>query len=484
MPSIWKRIRQNNPDLIDMAIICLIVMLVIFLAKESFGQDVTIPATNPYLTLTRGASWGGTGRCQANTTGASQCGVNNVFVWTPPNPDSTVCVAITNNNPTSSHSISLSLQQTLDVSVTQFSNNTLPWAPVPISGTTFPVTIAAGDTNSFFFKSSSAAKLALQVTGAISAAGNPDTANIVVVQPSTAQFCGSALNSTFTSVQGDVSQDTAIPSTNNFPVLMGGSSYNAPIHIEALRVLDGASGTAQGNLQTGGFGGPFFVDQYNETGTSEQINTSTGAGNSPGHGFLKIQNYGTCSDATTGCAIILKETRKYGVMVEGPFAYSAAAEGSTTSNLSASVAHVDFVNPGAGIDVLDMGSTVAGSILEPNRLVVSCSATCDFTFTRDSNTGTTCTAVPITHPYDPTVLYTPLALNVTTNCAAAPTASATYFHIFLAAGQPFNIDLNGYWKGGRIGNSTTAGTAGGFSVFNGAALTGTMSVTLEWMEGR
>lgn len=109
------------------------------------------------------------------------------YVLAPVGPDYGFCISIVNNNPTSSHSFSVSAFQSGDFNVTDYSHNTGRYAPLAIVGTPSPV--AANATETFFVKSNGASKVAFSFTGGTTQAGNPDTFDIYGVQ-TTANGCG------------------------------------------------------------------------------------------------------------------------------------------------------------------------------------------------------------------------------------------------------------------------------------------------------
>jgi hypothetical protein len=385
-------------------------------------------------------------------------------------------VAITNNNPTSSHTLTLALSQALDPAQSTFSFTPTSWVTVPITGVTFPATVPANSTLSFFFKSSSAARLALQVTGAASAAGSPDTANITIVQPSIASFCGSAGNaSAVTSVIGAVGNGNAIPLAFQDPVLDGGQQA-----VAGSGYLNTAQYAAVDSLSHGwivGVTGAITEGNTAAVNQLEALNYSANIGN--GHiNPIAAYDLGKTNDAeygTGGAAGPLRNSRRYGTAVSSAFGWASDNDGNnlplTTYNIQS-----DAVNPAAGQLLAGVYLGVGIPSLTPHKIYVSCSALCDVNLNRVSSAGTGCTALTIVKTFDPSKGNASQMTASKGACAANPTITYTFAHLWVAAGTTQIFDMEGYWESG------VSATGNGFDVQEGAVLTGTASVTIDWME--
>lgn len=116
---------------------------------------------------------------------------NRTYVLVPLNPEISVCVNVVNNNPTTGHSFTLQVFQTNDGQPTDFTNNQGRYLPTTLNGMTAPQNVGAASTVSGFSSTTSAAQIAFKFTGGLTAAGSPDTADIVFVQ-TTSGTCGTS----------------------------------------------------------------------------------------------------------------------------------------------------------------------------------------------------------------------------------------------------------------------------------------------------
>lgn len=455
--------------------LALVAVIVAFSCRAHAQSDVIVSGINPYQPLARGIAWGNGAACNSG----SFCGMNNNFIWTPPSPDSTVCVSITNNNPTNSHTVTFALSQALDPNVQFFTGFQGKWGAVPLSNTTFPVTIAAGATTNYFFRSSSAARLALQVSGSAAAGGSPDTADIVVVQPSTASFCGSSgTNAAIIPVIGATQQGAAISATNQAPVLVGGQQAVGGAGFLNTAQFAAVDSTTHGFVV--GVGSVGLTESSAPAGTSLNYMGNIVGGQPT---VLYVQNEGQQTDIpmSAGAGDTMSPFRcskPYGCTAGPIFGWaSSQSAGASGSPLSAGNTRNDVVNPAANTLVLEIatntGATQGLSLLSAT---VSCSAACDFFVQRTTDTGTTCGAGTVNKPFDTTLTGTLAGVSATVPpCVTAPTSTAVFFHIFLAAGQVWQKDLTGYyWRAG-------VASGNGFDILNGASLTGTITATLEFM---
>lgn len=445
-------------------IICFLIVLLLGLPANA-QTDVVVSGTNPFLTLLKGGNWGSGAAC----TNGPSCFANNNFIWQPPTADSTVCVAITNNNPTNAHSVSLSVQQTLDPAVTFYQGFQSKWGAVPIVGVTFPVTVPAATTNAYFFKSTAAAKLALLVSGSAAAGGSPDTVDIVVAQPSTASSCASAPNATsIFAVTGAVGAGNAVPASLNQPVLVGGKSISAGVEANTAQFAD-FDITSHG-MYVGTFAGGVAGEPVTSWSAASLNQPPSGA-----NSLLPTLGYGAGDDTANPPALIRQRIgRRFGTMTSSHWAWASEFNGIAGQPGDAYLAHTDTVNPAAGSVLL--GVNVAGAVhptINLNRITIACSAACDVLISKISNAGTTCTAVTTLKAYDDAQGAASNTTAITQPCVANPALINTPYHFYVPASTTFSYDLTGVWE---------AVTGAGFEVTAGAALTGTAAVTIEWAE--
>lgn len=204
----------------------LLSLAILFSPPARSQTDITLNPTGSYVDVQRGIAWGAP--------------FNRTYVLTPQTPQTSLCLYVVNNNPTNSHSFSLSMFQTADPRVPDYSNNQGRYAPVTVVGSPSP--IAANSMGSAFGQTSAAAKVAFVLSGSSTAGGSPDTADIFVVQ-TTSGFCGAAAGAT--PVQGPALVGATTGLGN--PVLIGGLD-NGPSPRFAQVIAHGT----QGNLQFDG----------------------------------------------------------------------------------------------------------------------------------------------------------------------------------------------------------------------------------------
>lgn len=148
------------------------------------AQDQRVRITSNYVNIT-------------TPPGRAWSDMNRTFVFSPSSPDSSFCLYIHNQNTTNAHTFTLAAFQSGDQQVQDFSNNTDHYNSLSIVGTASPVAAAGAGTgtNSLYIHANAAAWVALQFTGAATAAGSPDNADIWLVQ-TTASSCGAVNPST------------------------------------------------------------------------------------------------------------------------------------------------------------------------------------------------------------------------------------------------------------------------------------------------
>lgn len=161
-------------------------LLLFFLAISAYGQDVRIDqckTSSCTLTPTGGLPW-------------SQG--NQVFIFTPIDPRVSVYIFIHNNNPSNAHT-----SQTIQVFQTPFNsgiaanlsknssrwtqdvvtqNNVTPGAACTNVNANNDASIGASGLGTCYVNTMFAAQVAIQITGASSAAGSPDTFDLSIIQ--------------------------------------------------------------------------------------------------------------------------------------------------------------------------------------------------------------------------------------------------------------------------------------------------------------
>ena len=418
-------------------------------------QDITIPGLNTYTVLGRGLTWGG-------TTGA----VNNNFIFQVLNPNTQVCLYITNNNPSSSHSFTVALWQAGDPQVKSFQQFPAKWAQT-ITNQIFPKTVNAASTVGIFFNVSAAALLTAQFTGGTTQGGSPDTADLFAVQ-TTAGGCGLS-SGTPVPVIGAQLQGTNQTAGNQFPVLIGG--YASP----------GVAGNIEG-LHLGTTGNGLLLD-----GSVCCQAFAAGFQGNPASNFMSLAG-----------SINTQQEREQVVDVFnlGFFGQKGTAAGFVKTNfleiasdqfwngagtVPAWVALGKITNPGANATLLEHFLTNAAAINPAYKtLVLSCSAACELLVQRVTARGTTCTAITAQNIQvgNGGTQQAPVAPDVTENaCTGAPTASTAMFDLQLGAGLPATLDLTGF-----ANFHSPTGNGSGISVQVVTALTGIATASLTWAE--
>lgn len=410
-------------------------------------QDIFITGTNPYTILARGAAWG-------SSAGQPFPGVNNNFLFPPLNPNTQVCLYITNNNPTNSHAFTVTLLQAGDPAVKTFQNVQSKWAATN-TNQVFPITVPAASTKGVFFNVSAAAYLTAQFTGTTAAGGSPDTADIFAVQ-TTSGGCGLA-SGTPLPVIGAVLQGASIPSANFFPVLIGGSTNPA------------GSGNVNGFQVGTARGFPLEVQSSTLFGNgltaNNTLTTIVGSGQPEQVAVAATQSLTPLGTGlyAGGVKTNILEMQTDLLEIPAPTAYSV--QGSVT-------------NPAANATILHSFSKSTASVnLAYKWLTVSCSAACELKVNRTNAQGTTCTAVTVQ------------SLNLgagggrapntgdvaETACATQPTVGWTIYDLQLPAGGVTRVDIGGYVV-------AKGGTGNGLDVVNVSTLTGIATSTIEFGE--
>lgn len=154
----------------------------LLLAIASIAQsqvDIKITTIGPYQNLARGVAWGATGI--GNT--------DNSYIWTPQTSASLACVYVANNNPSSSHSFTITLLTTGDPQNGVYNSGTTAQKDKWRTLSTATSSVSANSIAVFSFSSLAAAFAQVQISGTSTESSSPDTADIYIVQSNTNLDC-------------------------------------------------------------------------------------------------------------------------------------------------------------------------------------------------------------------------------------------------------------------------------------------------------
>jgi hypothetical protein len=424
-------------------------------------QDITITGgsgANPFIIIGRSISWAGSGPGN----------LNNNFIFSPVDPNQGFCLFISNNNPTNSHTVSVTVSQTGDPSLQQFIGFAQKWNTVPTI-TSFPVTVAASGIQGINYKTTASANIRVGFTGATAQAGTPDTADVFAVQTNQSA-CGSLSTQ---AVQGPFQQGTNVTLANQFPVLVGGLASPGSTG-SALAMHLGTTGNGlllDGGICCQSWASGFITPSNIASSTFSKVQASPSASQ---QGEMILNTIPIASIGNKGWAAGLVHTNFMEVATDQQY---LAASGTPAFQVLGT-----FTNPGAGATILHNFDKV-NSVVNPayKTLVVSCSVACELLINRTSTQGTTCTALTIRNLQlgNANTVQAANANDVAeNNCTGgAPTSTFTMFDLSLAAGIPQTIDLSGYV------NFHSATTGAGIDVINVANIAaGLVTATLSFME--
>ena len=176
-------------------------------AEAQTDNFIASGSTSPYLILGRSLIWGGTG---FGTIGQN-------FIFHPLDPNQGFCLFLFNNNPSNSHTFTVTVAQTGDPALQAYSGSTAHWTSVPTQ-TSFPATVLANSLIGINYKTTASAGIVISFTGNTTQAGNPDSVDAFTVQTSQSS-CGTLATN---SVQGPYQEGVNITANQQFPVLIGG----------------------------------------------------------------------------------------------------------------------------------------------------------------------------------------------------------------------------------------------------------------------
>lgn len=195
-------------------------------------QDIYVNGKGPVLTIGTGLIWGSSGK------GA----VNNNYIFTPNQPQQNACMYVVNNNPTNSHSFTITIWQSGDPSIRSFSTGARYIQTQLYSGS-----VGASSTSSFFAHMDAAATATINVSGSSSQAGNPDTADIYVIQ-TTSEHCPTGSINQFP-ITATGSTTAACAGAGKCTILTG--IANTRIYVTALHVNVASTITTTSNVSIG-----------------------------------------------------------------------------------------------------------------------------------------------------------------------------------------------------------------------------------------
>lgn len=423
------------------------------LCSVAWGQaDVFITGTNYYTVLGRGIAWG--------------TGVNNNFIFSAVNPNTQVCLYVTNNNPSSSHTFTLALWQAGDPQVKTFQNLPSKWAQ---SGTTqvFPVTVTASTTVGVYFNVTAAALLTAQFTGSSLQAGSPDTADIFAVQ-TTAGACG-LTSGTPLPVLGAVKQGASVTAANQFPIPIGGYSQPGTAStVQGFAVGNAGNGfPLEGGVCCHTIGQGFIGSTSGTFAEPKAMNANPSVQLAAVFNSVDVTTFGQKGVVGGGVHTDLLEiaSDQYNI---------------SSGNIPGWTVLGKLTNPTAGQVLLSQFQTTAAATNpEYRRLVLTCSAACEILVARMTARGTTCTGLTPQNLQvgNNSVAQAPSTGDITENaCTGAPTLGTSMFDLTLAAGIPYSLDLSG------IVNFHSGTNGGGIAVEVVAGITGIATASLQYVE--
>lgn len=450
MPS-FKKALQIIGLLILFALFC------ILLVKYSAAADQYQNVYTPFVAF-RNIPWG---------NGA--IAVNNTFWFNSLAPEMGTCIVVYNNNPTNSHTYTLAVASASDPATGGFTGFAKNWTAVsPVVSTTFPVTVTALGNNAIFYATRSSAFIAMTFSATATAAGSPDTANIIAVQSANSTSCANSLAQA-NQVQGLLQDGTAFSNGSNNPIMVAGGQENGNVFsyvVKQMYVDAGTNGLLVGKVSSSS--NDQVTPAYISTGYSGSVNPA----------IMTAGLFASSDDTSSpGELTRVKATKKYGLMVSNSFAYGSGQNTGSVAASSYSFSQ-DFVNPAAGALLFAQNQTniQTNTATSLYRIVASCSAACDVIINRTSTGGSACTAATIHKAGDESSQPASVLQYQTGPCTTVPTVINQIFHLFLAANTPYALDTNGYWQ------FFQGGSTHGFDVVQGAALTGTISISVEFGE--
>lgn len=426
-----------------------LLLLIPALALGQTDNYISSGSVSPYLTLGRGLAWGGSG---LGTIGQN-------FIFAPLDPNQGFCVFIFNNNPSSTHTVSLTVAQTGDPSVKTYGNNTARWTNVA-TNTSFPVSINPNTLIGINYKTTASAGVTISFTGNTALGGSPDTADVFTVQTNQSS-CGTLPTN---AVQGPFQNTTVLTPSQKFPVLIGGlNAATGGVNMYSL-------GTTGGNMLDAGSNNP-------PLGANGIVFKSSMWG----------PNCINSSNSGVNCTLPAIQLAPWGGVTTGKFTnfvYTNMLEMANNqtnfaSNASSAMyVQASVVNPGAASATLHHFMAAGTAFdMQYKTATLSCSAACEIKILRTTTAGTTCGALTVRSMQIGAGTRGTVTAgdNAENACTGLPTTSETMYDIFLGANVPQVIDFSGWMN-------PHSSAISGVLFENITAVTGTESVTLQLVE--
>ena len=291
---------------------------------------------------------------------------NQVWVFRPRKPDSAVYLHIYNRNPNNQHTFTVQFYQTPSNTIHDWTNNQGLWQELAVQGNCSP--IPANSTRSCFVNAPLGGQLAIRVTGAVTAPGTPDTADIFIVQATPGVFPATVLGESPIPETAVIKDGTA---SGEADVMDG--SLNALLTHRALVVIPKAT------LFTSA--GGTYVPRYSAASSTENL-----AGSNQGANLVYIRtpaNTNIYSMKGTNVPSGISTISPLQLMAWGPLQ-------GTAYSIFRSV-----VDPTAGLDILNLSKNAAGdgSMLFVDSVIVSSSVAFEFRIETTSAVGVTCSDI-------------------------------------------------------------------------------------------
>lgn len=197
----------------------LLTVFALFAAGAFAQVDIPNNSRNALMDLGRSLAWGAGGRGS----------LHNAYIFTPVSPSESFCMVIANNNPTNAHTFNFTVATTSDQQVTSYllAPGSTRW--VTASAVT-GVSVAASSSYYNFFRINGASRVVISISGSTTAAGTPDTADVLIGQ------------STYLDTGGVSCGPTNAPAQVS-SALFNGTTYDAPFNCPNQAAFNLAAGT-------------------------------------------------------------------------------------------------------------------------------------------------------------------------------------------------------------------------------------------------
>lgn len=417
------------------------------------GNDVNLGSQfTSFTTVVRGAAWSS---------------INNAYIFAPNSQDASMCLEVINNNPSSSHTLTIGLNQTHDPNTTTYTGNLSRWVATQ-TVTPLPITVPAATGKGIYFQTFGAAQLALVFTGASTQAGNPDTVDIFIVATKQGN-CGIGPGGPI-AVQGPIVQGTSLAPAAQIPVLVGGmtapgsTSTLTPFFVDSNGAFEESASACCASV----LGNNFFA-----ASSSANVPKAIAGGINQMslQSVCPVASFGTVTTVRVLCGYTRNSLREEATDVSSI----------TGGSMPAWMISGRVTNPGANtLVLLDSLSTASTVSAQYDTLTLGCSAACELQVVKITSLGTTCTAVTpaplnVWGSTQPAFNAAHVALQGT--CAAQPaTTGGVMFDVFLQASQSIQLDIRGLTNVRQVTQLT------GWAVFNVSSLTGIATASAAVVE--